>query len=240
MIPYVSIDIETTGLDPESCQIIEFAAVIDNWLDPVDKLPTFQTYVRHWKIQGEPFALAMNSAILKEIANCKQVEFEPPFTTEKLLLTQFAKWLRDHGIDPLDIQPAGKNFASFDRQFLQKLTGYRSHVKFKHRTIDPAMFYWTPGEDVPNTEECKKRATVHSKRVCHRALDDALDVVDLVREHWYRAYQAFAPCPILMPPAGDIIPSVLPEDVPIAWKRSTNGPPDFENTPRFDDPTEHM
>ena len=31
---YCSIDIETTGLDPETCDIIQFAAVLDNLADP--------------------------------------------------------------------------------------------------------------------------------------------------------------------------------------------------------------
>lgn len=188
MIPYVSIDIETSGIDPNNCVILEFGAVIDDWKTPVEKLPTFHTYIKHWKLVGEPYALSMHSTLLLKIAECDDsIKYnpQPPFTTEKLLLIQFAEWLRKQGLDPLKVQVAGKNFASFDLQFLNRLTGYGNCVRFKHRTIDPAMFYWTPGEEVPGTEECKKRAGLAGE-VKHTAIEDALDVVRLVREHWYR------------------------------------------------------
>ena len=67
---YVSIDIETTGLNPDKCQIIEFAAVVDDLQDqqPIEKLPKFQTYIRHESYTGEPYALAMHSNIFKKLA----------------------------------------------------------------------------------------------------------------------------------------------------------------------------
>ena len=46
-LPYVSIDIETTGLDPETCQTLEIGAVFDNWTLPIRELPTFHCYVVH-------------------------------------------------------------------------------------------------------------------------------------------------------------------------------------------------
>ena len=53
-MPYVSIDIETTGLDPETCQILEIGAVFDNWTLPIRDLPTFHCYVVHKQIVGSP------------------------------------------------------------------------------------------------------------------------------------------------------------------------------------------
>ena len=40
---YISIDIETTGLDPENCQILSIGAVIEDTLNqlPFEELPTF-------------------------------------------------------------------------------------------------------------------------------------------------------------------------------------------------------
>ena len=43
---YVSIDIETTGLHEDECDIIEFGAVIDDLrvMAPISKLPVFHCY----------------------------------------------------------------------------------------------------------------------------------------------------------------------------------------------------
>ena len=67
---YVSIDTETTGLNPERCQVIEFGAVIDDLSNPqpIVKLPKFQCYIRYPEYKGSAFALQMNQKILKTLA----------------------------------------------------------------------------------------------------------------------------------------------------------------------------
>ena len=35
-MPYVSIDIEPTGLDPDTCQVLEVGAVADDWVKPIN------------------------------------------------------------------------------------------------------------------------------------------------------------------------------------------------------------
>jgi hypothetical protein len=66
---YVSIDLETTGLDPNACQVIEFAAVIEDTLNPLpyEELPKFSKLVLHDSVQGELYAVNMNAAIFKEL-----------------------------------------------------------------------------------------------------------------------------------------------------------------------------
>jgi hypothetical protein len=54
---YLSIDIETTGLDPETCQVIEFSAVIDTIrpdAGPVDELPSFHAYLVRDSYRASP------------------------------------------------------------------------------------------------------------------------------------------------------------------------------------------
>ena len=68
-MPYVSIDIETTGLDPETCQILEVGAVFDDWTKAIGDLPKFHCYVIHKQIVGQPYALALNADTLRRIAN---------------------------------------------------------------------------------------------------------------------------------------------------------------------------
>jgi len=125
---YVSIDIETTGLDPETCQTLEIGAVFDNWTLPLDKLPRFHCYVVHKQIVGQPFALALNADILRKLANPQKTEdFLPPSEVADAMAT----WLGRCGWDVSKVvTPAGKNFASFDRQFLKRLPNFENKVRY--------------------------------------------------------------------------------------------------------------
>lgn len=185
---YVSIDIETTGLDPEYCQIIEFAAVIDDLKKqrPLDELPRFQTYLWHERYTGEPYALSMHSETFKKLSNWKSMKER--VCTATSLFPVFHSFLATHGykVHPLSntikINAAGKNFSGFDKNFLDKLPN--SHVTFHHRSIDPAILYLDPFDDeMPGTEECFNRACMEQKGA-HTALEDALSIIKLVRNRF--------------------------------------------------------
>ena len=139
-LSYVSIDIETTGLNPEACQTLEIGAVFDDWTRPLRELPTFHCYVVHEQIVGQPFALALNAGILRRLADPQKSEdFLPPSEVADAM----ASWLGRCGWDVSQaITPAGKNFASFDRQFLKRLPDFEAKVRLHHRTLDPAMLFW--------------------------------------------------------------------------------------------------
>jgi len=79
------------------------------------------------------------------------------------------------------ILAAGKNFASFDKPFLEALPDFTDNVSFNHRSIDPAMLFWKlEDKEIPDFKTCLERAGIH-KKVEHTALADALDVVKLLR-----------------------------------------------------------
>ena len=79
------------------------------------------------------------------------------------------------------LTPAGKNFASFDRQFLKRLPDFEGMVRLHHRTLDPAMLFWQPGDEkLPDSKTCYERAGMNGK-VAHTALEDAMAVVWLLR-----------------------------------------------------------
>lgn len=250
-MPYVSIDIETTGLDPDTCQILEFGAIIDDWKTPINKLPVFRRVLLYEKVSGSPFAMALNASLLKFIANapnslqlqclegavstwldqCSKQDKQhgqqitallrsrfpdarilwwtipdrlfaiesiaqypnilrlaanPPGIScsckPELLGPLFQKWLIAHGLNPYDVQVAGKNFAGFDAQFLWKHPNFKC-VKFRHRVIDPAILYWRPLEDdrLPDSKTCSQRSGGDG-HVAHTAVDDALAVVWQVRK----------------------------------------------------------
>lgn len=178
MKPYVSIDIETTSLDPFNGQVIEFAAVLDDGR-AVENLPMFHRLIEHDEIYGEPRALAMNAAVIHAIAT------RPPgfkFCTAAELGRQFAQWCLQNKLNTQPLVVAGKNFSGFDRQFLQRLPGFTDAIQFHHRAIDPTMLFWNPEADEvpPATADCLTRAGLPAV-VDHRALSDALNVVRLIR-----------------------------------------------------------
>lgn len=180
---YCSIDIETTGLNPRTCDVIEVGAVIDDLKDPkpLEDLPTFHCYVLPFDddiYTGEPYALSMHGEIFKRIATkVPKYDYLKPEEVGPAMLA----WFQGNNIEGR-ITPAGKNFASFDKQFLERLPNFVENISFNHRTIDPAMLYWRPEEDVklPDQNTCLERAKI-SEEVSHTALEDALQVVKLLR-----------------------------------------------------------
>jgi hypothetical protein len=189
---YVSIDLETTGLDPDTCQILEIGAVFNDDSLPLALCPIFHRLV--WPasglFKGEAYALWMNAHIIKEIhdANAKKVGQDVLVNCGSLQY-QLADWLASVGYTRPEGKPvsgvvaAGKNFAGFDVRFLRRYEVDR-FVTFKHRVIDPGMYYHQKEDDVPpDTALCLKRANLEGS-VQHRAVDDAKDVIRLVRTHF--------------------------------------------------------
>ena len=120
-LKYVSIDIETTGLDENLCQTLEFGAVHDDWTRPIAQLPRFHRYIYGTHFTGQPYALALNADILKRIAAHNPENPEPSeFCAPEDLALDFYTWLVGLDLDPRHLNAAGKNFASIDRQFLKK------------------------------------------------------------------------------------------------------------------------
>jgi oligoribonuclease len=177
---YVSLDLETTGLDPETCQIIEFAAVIDDLKDqkPLESLPKFHCYVKHELYKGEAYALGMHAEIFKKLA------FSSPeylILPDYAVIPSFGRFLLDNGYQGKVIM-AGKNFNGFDRNFINKLPKDNLwKINFHHRAIDPGMLYYQKGDvEVPSTQVCMERAGVDGS-VAHTALEDAYTVIKLIR-----------------------------------------------------------
>lgn len=195
---YVSIDLETTGLDPSTCDILEFAAVVDDTLKPevpVDQLPSFRALVVAKSYRGEPYALAMHPELFREIASADKLL---PYNAERAfvrshswalapgdLFTLFEQWAVEVGVLGPErkgkILVAGKNFAGFDLRFLRENNGVMWDRTFSHRVLDPAMLFTLAEDDKPpSLELCLERAGF-TKTVSHRALDDARDVVRCIR-----------------------------------------------------------
>ncbi len=157
MKSYVSIDIETTGTDPSFCQVLEVGAVIDDWVTPIEQLSRWHCYVVHEQIIGQPVGIAMNAELIRTIGERSKPGL---YVTPDEVGAALRRWLIGQEVlestNGASIVAAGKNFASFDRQFLQALPQF--NVPFHHRSIDPAMFYWKPSVDESSRPICETGA----------------------------------------------------------------------------------
>jgi hypothetical protein len=76
---YISVDLETTGVDTERCQILSFSGILEDTNKLLDflEIPKFNIYVLREEITGSPFAIKMNSEIIERISNyieCKTID----------------------------------------------------------------------------------------------------------------------------------------------------------------------
>ena len=195
---YVSVDIETTGLDPQKCQVLQIGAVIEdtNRVMPLDQLAKFNCIVEHQEYVGQPTALAMNAKILKVLGDMERlVDKEERVNYRKvnnivpvgMVAQSFSMWLIANGFKATEtgavkINAAGKNFATFDKLFLQNIIGWTSKIQMRQRIIDPAILFvdWINDDSLPNLNSCIKRAGLDGE-VSHDALDDAIDVIRVIR-----------------------------------------------------------
>ena len=195
---FISIDIETTGLDPETCQVIQIGAIIENTdtVAPIENLPRFQCIVEHQHLTGSPFALYMNREIVNRLGELERADREARSEIRKkhniipanLVSKSFSMWLTANGIpklessDQVSITVAGKNFGVFDKVFLEKIPGWTSAIRFKQRMLDPGILCmdWATDAGPPNLQTCMQRANVEGS-VTHDALQDAVDVVRVLR-----------------------------------------------------------
>jgi len=180
---YGSIDIETLGLDPKTCDTIEFGCVLEDTSVQMalEELPRFHCYLTRPRnlYKGDVYAMFMHSksGMFERIAKRTEGFSYIPFD---LLDEVFADWLQEQGIEG-KLTVAGKNFAGFDLQFLKEI-GFGCRTELDHRTIDPGSMWFNPAEDesVPNLQICLERSGVR-KGVAHTAVEDAIDVIRCIR-----------------------------------------------------------
>ena len=185
---YVSIDIETTGLDPDMHDIIEFGAIFDDLDDDNPEYKTFHCYFNPQQaggnFVGSPYALSMHADKFLKIASRGPDDMViNPWD----LGNTFMHWIinvcgyKHEANNKAKIIAAGKNFGSFDLQFLKLKTNLLQFIDIHYRMIDPCILYYQPGDTMlPSMDECLKRAGIE-KKVTHNAVDDAMDIVRLIR-----------------------------------------------------------
>ena len=79
--------------------------------------------------------------------------------------------------------------STFDKNFIDPLLLNISRsgeiIKFRSRVLDPAILYvdWNKDDSLPSLTTCKERAGL-DPLVTHDALDDAWDIIELLRKNY--------------------------------------------------------
>jgi hypothetical protein len=194
-------DIETTGLDKATSLILEIGIVLDNSRKRVKReeledylltLPTYHCYIKYpHELYGDAYALNMNKDIIRIIDEGTH----PDIITIDQVAPSISKFLTKH-LHKSDswnnkIMFAGKNFAGFDRPFLDMVPGLKEILDqfFIHRVHDPAELFFDPDtmDKTPNLKECLEIAGYNTE-VKHNAIDDDYDVIRCLRFHWDTSY----------------------------------------------------
>lgn len=179
---YVSVDVETTGLDYRVNQILEIAAIVDDLCEPnipVENLPRFHVLIPwdnyYWSVQA--MEMHLSNGLIQELIG------KPSSDPKTWLPLQFNSFLVSAGIKGRTTG-AGKNFGSFDNFFLKQV----GVDCFGHRCIDPVNFYIHPTDlKLPDLATCVQRAGVPFQTQ-HRAMGDAEIVIQLIRAGLKKLY----------------------------------------------------
>ena len=224
---FISIDTETTGLNPETCQLLSIGAIVEDTEKklPFDEIPKFHCAILRGErdiLQGELFALNMNKDLIGRITqysiarnqdekNKITQETGMLFLREEEVAKAFFHFLIDAGaitpefgpsygmevvngktypalttkMKPFHLNVAGKNFHSGDQTYIERLPRWKQIFRIRTRHIDPSVLFvdWKNDESVPGLAKCKERAKVDGI-VTHDALEDAWDVVQLLRTQY--------------------------------------------------------
>lgn len=200
---YVSVDIETTGTDPQTDQILSIGAIIEDTDKKLDfeSIPKFHGIIAHKKIIGSPYALIMNYDILQIINDWNSEErmikkdkiakyYNVEIGLEKNIMSMFVAFLfKNFNIKDKKIVFAGKNFGSFDLQFI-KNSCERHNIKFEelnysYKYLEPGNMYvdFKNDKEIPSLSKCKTRIGM-DKNIKHDAISDSWDIIQLLRKKY--------------------------------------------------------
>lgn len=191
---YFSIDIETTGLDPEKHQILSISVVFEDTNNPLDinKLQKLNIYFKHDEIHGQPIALKMNRDLMDFIESSGRYNEDEAFNCESFFLKgreykKASEIFKDFvkkcvGEDMSTINIAGKNVLAFDIPFLNTINFF-DLVKYHRRVLDPAILCvnWRKDDVLPNLNTCLERKGLSFLGNPHESVWDAINVIMIFR-----------------------------------------------------------
>lgn len=194
-----SLDLETTGLDKDNCQVLEFGCIYldtDNPLSYEDS-PKFHRILKFDEpIVGQPFAIQLNNRLFRIISGvdevpdgCDIIYYSTYAQCMKELIYQFRDWAQDTANEKNNFRVTllGKNVAAFDLQFSSPHVpeGLSCGKLFRHRCMDIGPLIALPSDnEVPGLEKCLERSGLDGPTNLHSALGDAWDVIRILSSKW--------------------------------------------------------
>lgn len=182
MKPYISLDLETTGVNIERSKILQIGLVYDDGKTQIDKLPKRNIFVKWDTIEyAEPYAINMNSWIFEKI--CKNTfEKDEHVLSIDDAIEYTLDFIRKYSRGTM-LQIAGKNVAQFDIPILLNHMNSQQKKNFREmiqrRTIDVGSAYLTYFKFNPSLDQINRK--IGYNMVSHDALDDASNVVFALR-----------------------------------------------------------
>lgn len=180
---YFSLDIETSSLTPHPANILSLALVFEDTENPLplEQLPRLHVLLTNPVKDADNYAVALNRDLFlaRDAVSKGKPAPEGMITAWNTNCSELKDFITQHHPSGRAVV-AGKNVAGFDLKFLPE------HVAnlFAHRVLDPGSMYTLPTDKrPPDTAECCRRAGIDDT-VTHNALDDALQVIALIRKHW--------------------------------------------------------
>lgn len=187
---FLSLDLETTGLNADRCQIIEIGAVYVSEAFSPKNWPRFSALIKREVYKGEPFALAMHQdrwyqlatgEEINESSNITEVSYKTLVMSESTALYTFKSWFERVHNSKRNCTLAGKNIGRFDCRFLERVKEFPLN-RFHHRVLDPGNLYLLPSDDeIPSTQMCINRAGFKFAG-SHKAMEDS-EIVALLVQH---------------------------------------------------------
>lgn len=187
------IDIETTGLRPNSDIVLQFGGIL---YDVTENriIDTIEVKLLHQELRGHWFAMEMNQSLLLEMLKVakevfvKKNDVPPGWWHAYSFEDQLVRWLEANGAvrgkdEKITLTPCGKNAAGFDVPFINNLVGKYHSIKFRHRVLDVGSIMYDPkihGSTLPDLSECLKLAGWPGE-VAHTAIQDCESVLHCLR-----------------------------------------------------------
>src|ERR1700677_388803 len=170
MKKFFFLDMETTGLDPETCEILEVAAVVTD-----SKLNVLDTYSR--VIYGPPSVLAEMDEWCKTTHKNSGLLAESHKTDTHVLEVQddLIRLKRKHF--PVEKPPISGSSVHFDKRFIDKHMTLLAR-EFSHRIIDVSSFMGA----LSNYHDF----TIDARPTSHRALSDIMDSIHYLKSYLER------------------------------------------------------
>lgn len=191
------IDIETTGLDPNKDQVLQFGGIL---YDVAENkiIDSIEVNIFHDRVSGNYFACNMNSKLLLEMFEVakkfysKAAENTPGWWNAFEFKKNLKLWLAANGAVEnsqgiMTLTACGKNAAAFDVPFINNLMVQPSSIKFRHRVLDIGSIMYDPVEDgatLPDLSKCLKRAG-WTGEVAHTAMADCEAVLHCLRYKYH-------------------------------------------------------